>query len=248
MRAKDTGGIALRSPRPAFKRSARPRNGGYNLYSVSSISVLLLSLHRQFNSKPNKHLPSTTLPRDPPLQPPREWMAASSGPALGFLRRRRHHRLLPRAAGGGGEEPLHRGQADGPGRDAADATARPSLRDKPAYLRPENDAFLLLSFSPEERGTSRESADDGVAAERRRRLRFGGGVVFAVVGLGPPRVQRAAELQPGVGAGRARRVVHHHVVFRGALLRDLRFVTPPSSSCADCSAAPLPAPMLIATA
>jgi hypothetical protein len=126
------------------------------------------------------------------------------------------------------------------------------LRDKPAYLRPENDAFLLLSFSPEERGTSRESADDGVAAERRRRLRFGGGVVFAVVGLGPPRVQRAAELQPGVGAGRAWRVVHrHHVVFlgrRGALLGDLRFVPPLLLPLADCLAVALPAPMLLAKA
>ncbi|GJN36179.1 hypothetical protein PR202_gb25019 [Eleusine coracana subsp. coracana] len=48
--------------------------------------------------------------------------------------------------------------------------ASASLREKPAYLRAENDMFLLLSFSPEEQETTKKPGDDGgEEAERRRR-------------------------------------------------------------------------------
>ncbi|KAK3140839.1 hypothetical protein QOZ80_5AG0406530 [Eleusine coracana subsp. coracana] len=68
-----------------------------------------------------------------------------------------------RSAGEGGRSPCGLTQA-------APAKVRPSasLREKPAYLRAENDMFLLLSFSPEEQETTKK-AGDGEEAERRHR-------------------------------------------------------------------------------
>ncbi|KAL5202028.1 hypothetical protein ABZP36_012980 [Zizania latifolia] len=66
--------------------------------------------------------------------------------------------------------------------------ASPSLREKPAYLREENDEFLILSFSPEARhdnadlfllasGSDGKRRDDGTKKQsrRRRKLQYGGG-------------------------------------------------------------------------
>ncbi|TVU18082.1 hypothetical protein EJB05_34152, partial [Eragrostis curvula] len=97
--------------------------------------------------------------------------------------------------------PLRRSRSEGRslspcGHSDANAAAAPakvrasaSLREKPAYLRAENDMFLLLSFSPEDRGAETavllagedkaERCDSGANNKqrrgRRRKLRFGDG-------------------------------------------------------------------------
>jgi hypothetical protein len=63
-------------------------------------------------------------------------------------------------------------------RSATSPRATRSLGEKPPYLRAENDMFLLLSFSPEERDTRNNESSPGKlqgSRPHRRKLRFGGG-------------------------------------------------------------------------
>ncbi|TVU02635.1 hypothetical protein EJB05_51851, partial [Eragrostis curvula] len=94
----------------------------------------------------------------------------------------RRSRSASSAEGGRSPSPSGFGDAAAPAKVRASA----SLREKPAYLRAENDMFLLLSFSPEDRGAEtvvllaaddeaerRESGAKKQRRGRRRKLRFG---------------------------------------------------------------------------
>jgi hypothetical protein len=117
-------------------------------------------------------------------------MAASSGFALGFLRRllcahttvsAAPHDAPPQPEGRSapcivarlmGLDSVPAAAAARHARPASSPRAGRSLGEKTPYLRAENDMFLLLSFSPEERDArNNERPGDGKQAQRRRESR-----------------------------------------------------------------------------